>query len=90
MKKIVAPHGSGKTNELIKYAAENGYSIVSHNPQNIMIKAAVLGYSLKKVYDYQTLIKDEVSIGEYVIDDLDDFVSYAFSDNLKGFTIANN
>ena len=90
MERIIGSRGSGKTNDLIKYAYENNLPIFAANPQDIFIKAALLGCEGVKVYTYFYLLHNEeiFKSAEYVIDDLEFFVRYCAPGFLKGYTLA--
>lgn len=90
MKKIIRPHGTNKTNELIKYASENDYVIISENPQNTLIKAAVLGCNIKGSYSYMDLYNDRVHEDYYVIDDLEAFLNFILDKPPVAITLATD
>ena len=59
MKRIINGRGSGKTQKLIEFAAIRGLPIFAANPQDIYMKALLMGYKDVKVYTYSFLLQNE-------------------------------
>ena len=90
MKRIINGRGTGKTQKLIEFAAIRGLPIFAANPQDIYMKALLMGYKDVKVYTYSFLLQNEEEFEDkhYLIDDLELFARYCAPGYLDGYTLA--
>lgn len=91
MKRIIGKRGTGKTNDLIEYAAKNNLIIFSGNPQNVIVRSNVLGYTQVKSYSWSYLMHNPnvFEHSKYVIDDLEGFARYCAPGYIDGYTLSD-
>ncbi len=91
MERIIGKRGIGKTNDLIKYAADNNLIIFSANPQGMIIRSNTLGYNTVKSYSWSYLMNNPnvFEHTKYLIDDLEGFARYCAPGYIEGYTLAD-
>lgn len=89
VKGIIKTRGSGKTKELIEFAAETGATIVCENPDRMIAK--IHGYEKTgiRVISYgDFMVQSETdNTTKYCIDELENFCEYL---NISAFTFVKD
>ena len=91
MIKIIRGRDSGKAKELLKYAHENNYTILTQDKKTFEVKAKSYGYPDVTIIDYEDLKDDTYDYGDSVLVHNGDkmlgwLLDYFYGLNLEGFT----
>lgn len=88
MYKIIGERGNGKTIKMLDFAAQNGFKVMTSNPEHLRQTAIKIGYDPGMVIssndsDLATVCKHN----NFVVDGLDEVFTQMFGNNFKGYTM---
>ena len=88
MIRIIDERGTGKTSRLMLIAKEYDATFVCANPKAMEYKAQAYGIDGINFMSYEKFSTVLDHPGNYVIDELENFIKSAFGNNLIGYTIS--
>ena len=89
MIRIIEGRSTGKTSRLMLIAKEQGALFVCSNPEAMRHKAHAYGITGIDFVSYYDFLQDNVRGKKYVIDEMEDLVSYIGGPYLIGYSLTN-